>query len=180
MKNIKSAIEALLFVNGDPLSIKKLSLILDQPTEKIKEAISLLKEEYNENDRGFHLIEVNKSYQFATSKQYYEYIKKLSKYSPSKGLSKVNAEVLAIIAYNQPITKYDIDSIRGVNSDKAIQQLLNRDLIEQKGRLEKVGRPMIYGTTEMFLKSFGIKSIKELPDISMFEVDKIEGLYENT
>ncbi len=176
MKNIKAAIEALLFVNGDPLSLKKMSLIINQPTSKIKEAIAELQEDYNENERGFHIIEVNKSYQFATSKQYYDYIKKLSKYSPSKGLSKVNAEVLAIIAYNQPITKYDIDSIRGVNSDKSIQQLLNRELIEQKGRLEQVGRPIIYGTTDIFLKSFGMKSIKDLPDISMFEIDKMEGM----
>lgn len=166
--SIKSAIESLLFAYGDSLSTKKMSNILEVSLDEIKEAIKELLLEYNENKKGICIVEVNNSYQFATSKQNYEYIQKLCKISANKGLTKVGAEVLAIVAYKQPITKFEIDKIRGVKSDKPIAQLLERDLIYIKGRLEKIGRPIIYGTTEMFLKSFGFKSIKEMPDIKDF------------
>lgn len=165
---IKSAIESLLFVWGESLSARKISSILEVTVDEVREAMDLIKEEYTEEEKGIFLLEVNSSYQFATSKQNYEYVQRLCKYSHSKGLTKVSAEVLAIIAYKQPITKYEIDSIRGVKSDKAIQQLLDRELIMVKGRLEKIGRPIIYGTTEMFLKAFGFKTLKELPSIEEF------------
>ena len=165
---IKSAIESLLFAWGESLSAKKMSNILEVTLDEVKDAIALLKEEYQENSRGIYILEVNNSYQFATSKQNYEYVQKLCKTSANKGLTKVSAEVLAIVAYKQPITKYEIDNIRGVKSDKAIAQLIERELIYIKGRLEKIGRPIIYATTEMFLKSFGFKTIKEMPDIADF------------
>lgn len=165
---IKSAIESLLFAWGDSLSAKKMANILDVVLDDVKDAIAELLEEYKEDSKGIYLLEVNNSYQFATSKQNYEYIQKLCKTSSNKGLTKVSAEVLAIVAYKQPITKFEIDQIRGVKSDKAISQLLERELIVAKGRLEKIGRPIIYGTDEMFLKSFGFKSLKNLPDISDF------------
>lgn len=168
LESIKSAIESMLFVFGEPLSAKKMSNILEVSLDEVKEAIERLKEEYTEEKKGIFLIEVNKAYQFATSKQNYEYVQRLCKYSHSKGLSKVGAEVLAIIAYKQPITKFDIDAIRGVKSDKPLQQLLDRELVVVKGRLEKIGRPMIYGTTDEFLKAFGLTHIKELPPIEEF------------
>lgn len=168
IKEIKSAIESLLYAYGDSLSVIKMSNILEVSLEDVKEAISELVEEYTEDNKGIYLIEVNNSYQFATSKHNYEYVQRLIKYTHSKGLTKVGAEVLAIIAYKQPITKFEIDKIRGVKSDKPLQQLIDRDLITIKGRLEQIGRPIIYGTTEMFLKAFGFKTIKELPNIEEF------------
>lgn len=166
--DIKSAIESLLFAWGESLSLRKISNILEVTLDETKVAMDLIKEEYTEEKKGIFLVEVNNSYQFATSKQNFEYVQRLCNYSHSKGLTKVGAEVLAIIAYKQPITKYEIDQIRGVKSDKPIQQLLDRELVTIKGRLEKIGRPMVYGTTEMFLKAFGFKSLKEMPDIESF------------
>lgn len=168
INEIKSAIESLLFVWGESLSAKKMSNILEVSLDEIKEVMEILKAEYSEANKGIFILEVNSSYQFATSKQNYEYVQRLVKHSHSKGLTKVSAEVLAIIAYKQPITKYEIDKIRGVKSDKPLQQLLDRELVAPKGRLEQIGRPIIYGTTEMFLKAFGFKSLKELPDINDF------------
>lgn len=165
---IKSAIESLLFAWGDSISAKKIANILDVALADVKEAMVDLQSEYKEESKGIYILEVNNAYQFATSKQNYEYIQKLCKTSDNKGLTKVGAEVLAIVAYKQPITKFEIDQIRGVKSDKAISQLLERELIVAKGRLEKIGRPIIYGTTEMFLKSFGFKTLKDLPDIKDF------------
>ncbi len=165
---IKSAIESLLFAWGESLSIKKISNILEVKVDDVKDAMILLKDEYKEETKGIYILEVNNSYQFATTRQNYEYVQRLCKTSSNKGLTKVSAEVLAIIAYKQPITKYEIDQIRGVKSDKPIAQLIERELICVKGRLEKIGRPIIYGTTEMFLKSFGFKNIKNLPDIKDF------------
>jgi len=165
---IKSAIESLLFVFGEPLSAKKMSNILEVTLEEVKEVMTELLEEYSEEKKGIFILEVNNSYQFATSKENFEYVQRLCKYSHSKGLSKVGAEVLAIIAYKQPITKFQIDQIRGVKSDKPLQQLIDRELVTVKGRLEQIGRPMIYGTTDMFLKAFGFKNIKEMPKIEEF------------
>jgi len=167
-EEIKSAIESLLFVFGEPISAKKMSNILEVTLDEVKEVMIDLIEEYREDKKGIFIVEVNNSYQFATSKENFEYVQRLCKYSHSKGLSKVGAEVLAIIAYKQPITKFQIDQIRGVKSDKPIQQLIDRELVMIKGRLEQIGRPMIYGTTDMFLKAFGFKTIKELPNIEEF------------
>ena len=168
LSEIVSAIESMLFVSGDPLSARKMSSVLEIPLDQVKEAMDILLKEYQENKHGFFILEVNHSYQFATSRHNYEYVQRLCKYSHSKGLSKVASEVLAIVAYKQPITKFEIDQIRGVKSDKPIQQLIDRDLIKVTGRLEQIGRPHIYGTTEMFLKAFGLKTIKDLPDITSF------------
>lgn len=167
-QEIKSAIESLLFVYGEPISSKKIANIIEVPLDDVKQVMLDLMAEYNEKEKGIFIIEVNNGYQFATSKQNYEYIQRLCKHSHSKGLTKVSAEVLAIIAYKQPITKFQVDAVRGVKSDKPIQQLLERELIAVKGRLEQIGRPIIYGTTDNFLKAFGLKNLKELPDIEAF------------
>ncbi|MCH4888838.1 SMC-Scp complex subunit ScpB [Acidaminobacter sp. JC074] len=168
LQDIKSSIESMMFAFGEPLSAKKMANVLEVSLDEVKEAMADLLEEYSEDKKGIYIVEVNNSYQFATSKQNYEYVQRLCKYSHSKGLTKVGAEVLAIIAYKQPITKFQVDSIRGVKSDKPIQQLIDRELICVKGRLEQIGRPIIYGTTESFLKAFGLKTLKELPPIEEF------------
>lgn len=167
--NYKSVIESILFASGEAVSAKKISQVLDLPLNWTKEIIRDLMLQYNQPDRGIHIIEVNDSYQLASNRDNSAYLEKMFKTSKAKGLTQSALEVLAIIAYKQPITKGEIDYIRGVKSDKALQSLLDRELVMEKGRLERIGKPIIYGTTEMFLKSFNFKSLKELPDITSFE-----------
>lgn len=167
--NYKSVIESILFASGESVSAKKISQVLDLPLNWTREIIRDLMDHYNQADRGIHIIEANDSYQFVSNRENSEYLEQMFKTTKSKGLTHSALEVLAIIAYKQPITKSEIDYIRGVKSDKALQSLLDRHLVTEKGRLERIGKPIIYGTTETFLKTFNFKSVKELPEISQFE-----------
>ena len=167
-KRIKSIIEAMLFTWGDPLNINNISEILDLSKEFIRKCIIDMKNEYESDERGLQIIEVNSSFQLCTNSIYYDYIQRLCTPSQSKGLTQAALEILSIIAYKQPITRHEIEMIRGVKSDKAIGTLLEKELIVENGRLEKTGRPIIYGTTENFLKSFGLSSLDELPSIEFF------------
>ncbi|MCT4618696.1 MAG: SMC-Scp complex subunit ScpB [Marinisporobacter sp.] len=168
-KEIKSIIESMLFVWGDPLSIKLIGETLNLPPEFIRKCLIDLKKEYETYDRGIQIVEVNNNFQLCTNNKNFEYIQKLCSPPQNKGLTQAALEVLAIIAYNQPITRPEIEGIRGVKSDKAINTLVEKELITEAGRLEKTGRPILYGTTDIFLKSFGLNSLKELPSIEKFE-----------
>ncbi|QXM06071.1 SMC-Scp complex subunit ScpB [Crassaminicella indica] len=168
-KEVKSIIEAMLFVWGDPLNIKLVADTLDLPPEFIRKCLIDLKKEYEINDRGIQIIEVNNHFQLCTNNKYFDYIQKLCAPAQNKGLTQAALEVLAIVAYNQPITRPEIEAIRGVKSDKAINTLIEKELIAETGRLEKTGRPILYGTTDTFLKSFGLNSLKELPSLEEFE-----------
>ncbi|SHJ48345.1 SMC-Scp complex subunit ScpB [Paramaledivibacter caminithermalis] len=167
-KDIKSIIESILFVWGEPLHIKELVKVLNIPKGRIKEYIYELQKEMEEQRRGIQLIEVNDCFQLATRLENHPYIEKMCITSPNRGLSQPTLEVLAIIAYRQPITRHEIEVIRGVKCDKPISTLMDRDLIEIKGRLEKTGRPIVYGTTDTFLKAFGFKNLDDLPQIEAF------------
>jgi len=169
LKEAKSVVESLLFIWGEPLKVKEIAKVLEISQDTVIEIVKELKKDMHENGRGIQIIEVNDSIQLCSVPKNHPYIEKMCMTSQSRGLSQPTLEVLAIIAYKQPITKYEIDSIRGVKSDKAINNLLERELIEIKGRLEKTGRPIIYGTTDVFLKCFGFKSLEELPSIDDFE-----------
>jgi len=171
MENKKyfSEIESMLFTWGEPLSIKKMADVLDIPYVEVKQNILEMQEAYKANDRGLQLVEINSSFQLSTKRENHAYIEKLCKRSKSKGLSQATVEVMAIVAYQQPITRTQIEQIRGVSCDRAIKVLVDRELIEVKGRLEQIGKPVIYGTTDVFLKCFGFKSIKELPIIAEFQ-----------
>lgn len=164
-----SIIESLLFVWSEPLSISRIASILDLPASDVRLDINELMVEYKMRQSGIQIIKVNEAYQLASIQENSPYIEKLCKISKGKGLSSSAFEILAIVAYKQPITKGEIDFIRGVNSDKAITSLIDRTLIEVKGKLKKIGNPSVYGTTEMFLKAFGFSNIRELPDIKSFE-----------
>lgn len=167
-KEIKSIIESILFVWGEPLNIKELTKALEIPKGKIKEYIYELQNELDEQKRGIQIIEVNNCFQLASRLENHPYIEKLCITSQNRGLSQPTLEVLAIIAYKQPITKHEIESIRGVKCDKPISTLMDRELIEVKGRLEKTGRPIVYGTTDAFLKAFGFKNLDDLPEVEAF------------
>jgi len=167
-KEIKSIIESLLFVYSEPISIYRMAKTLEVDKNELDFCLKELNQDYIRDDRGIRLIEVNNKYQLGSNKKNHSYIEEFCKKSTSKGLSDSSLEVLAIIAYKQPVTRIDIESIRGVRSGNLITNLLNRDLIYISGRLETIGSPNTYDTTEMFLKGFGFESIKELPKIDDF------------
>ena len=168
-QKIKSVIESLLFAWAEPLSLYKIAKILDLKPQTVEMIVSEMQEEHKTERRGIQIIEANKHYQLSTLKENYSYVEQLCATSKSKGLSNSALEVLAIVAYKQPITKLDIEQIRGVNSEGPLQSLVERELVEVKGKLEKIGRPQIFGTTDTFLKSFGFKTLADLPSITDFK-----------
>lgn len=160
-----SIIESLLFVSGEPLSLNTISEIIELNTLDTKEILHKMIEYYQVGNRGIKLIEIEKKYQLVTKEENSFFVEKLLKTNSSQSLSKAALETLSIVAYKQPVTRIDIDEIRGVKSDRALQTLLQHRLIKEVGRLEVPGRPILYSTTEDFLKHFGLESIKELPSL---------------
>ncbi len=168
IKEINAALECLLFISGDPISLKDLSSLFGVDKTTLRKIINNLMDEYEESTRGLKIIEIEGSYQFSTKPEYFEYIEKLLKPKARTGLSHASLETLSIVAYKQPITKANLDSMRGVKSDACISRLLDKDLIKELGRLDAPGKPILYGTSDNFLRLFGLKSLTELPDISNF------------
>lgn len=166
---VQSILESFLFIWGEPLDIKSASNVLELPATYVRRIMMDLKKEYEMDNRGFQIIEVNGKFQLATNKDNYEYIQRLCTPAPSKGLTQAALEVLAIIAYKQPITRPEIEAIRGVKSDKAISTLADRELICEQGRVEKPGKPILYGTTDEFLRSFGMNNLEALPTLDYDE-----------
>lgn len=171
---IKSAIESMLFVSGEPLPARELISNLEVENKLVLEVINEMMEEYKKEDRGIRLIEINGGYQLVTKEENSDYIQKLLKKNRKHSLSQASIESLAIIAYKQPITRIDIDEIRGVKSESALQRLVERNLIREVGRLEVPGRPILYGTTDEFLRQFGLKTLKELPSLDLYEDKETE------
>jgi len=164
----KAIIESLLFVSTDPLSIEELACIIEIDAKDIVYIIEEIQKQYATDSHGFHLIEVGGGFVFATKVQHEQYIEKLLKPQVSS-LSHAALETLAIIAYKQPITRSEIELIRGVNVDKIVSTLVEKNLIEEIGRREGPGRPIIYGTTKEFLKYFGLNDLSQLPSIENFK-----------
>lgn len=170
----KGIIESLLFTFGEPLSYKHIGEVLDLDVRKVKKLIGKMKVEYSTLSRGLVIKEFNDKVQLSTKPEYGSYIKKLVKSDSRQNLSQAALETLALTAYKQPITKSEIDDIRGVRSDRAVATLLERGLIKEAGRLEATGRPILYTTTDDFLKYFGFKNINELPELIEFNTDLVE------
>ena len=170
-KTMKSAIESMMFVWGEPLNIKDVADIFNVEKKEVYEACKELQQEYEQEGRGIVIREVNKSFQFVTRAENLDYIERLCTPTRRRRLSQSALETLAIIAYKQPVTKGEIESIRGIRSDRVIEGLAAKKLVAEIGRAETVGRPILYGTTDEFLKQFGFKSLKELP-----EIEDIEGV----
>ena len=158
------AVEAMIFASGRPVSAKAISEILEVETKEIEEAIEVLKEKLLERNSGVQIIKVNDTYQFATLEKFYAYICKLLDNRPKPTLSQAALEVLSIVAYNQ-CTRAEIERVRGVSSDSALNKLLEYNLVEEAGKMNAPGRPMMYKTTEDFLKMFGYTSLKDLPEL---------------
>ncbi|CAH1217616.1 MULTISPECIES: SMC-Scp complex subunit ScpB [Paenibacillus] len=173
---LKSIIEGLLFLSGEEgLSIKQISEIVDVSEERISDAIEEMKTEFAEHGRGVQILKIAGMVQLGTLPEHAVYFEKLA-YSPARTtLSQAALETLAIVAYRQPITRVEIEEIRGVKSERAIHTLVNKDLIVEVGRAEAIGRPILYGTTRAFLDYFGLGSLSELPEPGLFEdTDNLE------
>lgn len=171
LNEIQAAIEAILFVSGEAVPLTKLAQAVGVNKRTVASLIKNMMEEYKKENRGIQIIEIEGSYQLCTKAQCFEYIQSMFKDEKKSGLSQAALEVLAIIAYKQPLTRAEVEAIRGVNSDWAINKLLEKQLIKEVGRMDAPGKPILYGTTEEFLRSFGFKSIHELPNI---EEDSLE------
>lgn len=164
-----SIIESLLFVSGEPLKIKQIANILELEISTTKLLIEELSKLYENNNHGIKLININDEYQLVTKKENSSFIQKLLKINSRQALSQASLETLSIIAYKQPITRVDIDEIRGVKSDRAIQTLMEKKLIKESGRLDVPGRPILFSTTEEFLRYFELETLEQMPSIKELE-----------
>lgn len=171
----EATIEALLFVAGDEgLSLEEAASLLESTTQEVYAALMKLQQKYKSKDSGLTLLEVGNRFELATKKDYSTVIKKYAASPYATNLSQAALETLAIVAYKQPITRMEIDEIRGVQSSGSLQKLVLRGLVQEKGRVETPGRPILYGTTEYFMDYFGLKELGDLPDISELGVENEE------
>lgn len=168
----KSIIEGILFTVGDSISADSIGKALGLPKDETEELINELRLEYEENDRGIRIQKINDNYQMSSSKDIYEYLVKIARQPKKYVLSDVLLETLSIIAYKQPVTKAEIEKIRGVSSDHAVNRLVQFDLVKELGRMDAPGRPMLFGTTENFLRTFGLSSMDDLPRLDPAEVEE--------
>lgn len=161
----ESIIEAMLFAAGTVVKIEDIAEVLNTDNSSVKKMIKEINEVFEKENRPLTIREIDKGFQMCTKPKYHQYIKKLQEKKPKKALSQSAMETLAIIAYKQPITRIEIEKIRGVNSDYAVSTLAEFGLIEDIGRADLPGRPLLYSTTEEFLRSFGYRSLKDLPPL---------------
>lgn len=168
----KAIIESILFTMGESVSLAKLAGALELDTDKTRQLIEELIEDYASAERGMTIMELDGSYQMCTKPEMYEYLIRIAKQPKHRALTDVLLETLSIIAYKQPITRVEIEKIRGVSCDHAVNKLLEYNLIQELGRLDAPGKPLLFGTTEEFLRSFGVHSIDELPVLGPDQVEE--------
>lgn len=151
---------------GEAVPLKRISEVMDTPEKEIEKILQELADDYaNSPERGIHLIRLEDSYQLCTKREYYDYIHQLKEKARRAALTNAGLEVLSVVAYNQPVTRSSIEFIRGVNSDGPLNNLVAAGLVREMGRLDAPGRPILFGTTDDFLRSFNLSSLSELPDI---------------
>lgn len=168
----KSIIESILFSAGRDVKISELMSVIEMSSEEIIALVESMKLEYEKENRGLQIINVEGSYQLCTKKENYEYIYPIFDKRSKPNLSQAAMETLSIIAYNPKITRAEIEAIRGVNSDGTIYKLLDYELIEDAGKIEAPGRPMGYRTTKNFLRMFGLESLEKLPELPRYKLDE--------
>ncbi len=177
MNNLENIIESILFVSGDAIDINEMASLLDVKPKEIKDAVEVLKTKYNA-ESGIKLNEFNNKLQFSTNSNYSDQVALVLNPIRQRNLSKATLETAAIIAYKQPITRLEIEEIRGVSSDYAINILMEHNLIQIVGRKDSVGKPTLFGTTDEFLKRFNISSINDLPDYNEL-LERVKVIHEN-
>ena len=171
IKQMEGIIEAILFTMGDSVEIGKIARALEQDEETTRKVIHKMMDKYVAEDRGVRIIELDGAYQMCTKTEMYEYLIRVASQPKKHVLTDVLLETLSIIAYKQPVTKLEIEKIRGVKSDHAVNKLVEYGLVEETGRLDAPGRPLLFGTTEEFLRRFNIHSLEELPTLNPDQIE---------
>ena len=174
LREQENVVEAVLFTMGQSVEVRQLAAALETSEKEAAEAAERLRARYDEEDRGMQILRLEDSYQMSTRSRYYSSLIKVAATPKKQVLTDVVMETLAIIAYKQPVTRAEIEKIRGVSCDHPINRLLEFGLICELGRLNAPGRPLLFGTTEQFLRSFGVKSIDELPEINSDKMAEFE------
>lgn len=170
----KAVLEAILFTMGDSVEIDRLAAVIEEDKETTRKLLDEMAESYQEEGRGIALTTLDNAVQLCTKSELYEYLIKIAKTPKKFVLTDTLLETLSIIAYKQPITRLEIEKVRGVSCDHAVNRLLEFELITEVGRLDAPGRPLLFGTTEQFLRSFGVKSIEELPELSAVQIEEFK------
>ncbi len=173
-KIYKTAIESILFTMGDSVELDKIAAALELDIGQTKCLIEELAQEYEESGRGMRILELEGAYQMCTAPGAYDFLIRIAKQPKKHVLTDVLLETLSIIAYKQPVTKAEIEKIRGVSCDHAVSKLVEYSLVSELGRLDAPGRPMLFGTTEDFLRSFGIHSLEELPKMNALQIEEFK------
>ena len=171
IEKLQSAIEAILFTMGDSVELEKLASAIGHDEETTKKLIHNMMDKYEAQDRGIRIIELDNAYLLCTKKEMYEYLIRVAKQPKRYVLTDVLLETLSIVAYKQPVTKLEIEKIRGVKSDHAVNKLVEYGLVEETGRLDAPGRPLLFGTTEEFLRRFSVHSLDELPVLDQEQIE---------
>lgn len=171
---MEAVIEAVLFTMGRSVGLEQLAAAIEQDMDTAREAVDRLKERYDKAKRGIQIIELENSYQMCTRASYYEHLIRVASVPKKQVLTDVLLETLSIIAYKQPVTKLEIEKIRGVKSDHAVNRLVEYNLVYEVGRLDAPGRPVLFATTEEFLRRFGIGSTTDLPSMNPEQEEEIK------
>ena len=167
INELEAIIEGLLFASGESVSVKRLCEVTETDEKTMISVLNRMSDNYENENRGIHLIKLEDSYQLCTKREYYNYIKILKEKKRRAALTNAGLEVLSVVAYNQPVTRNALEFIRGVNSDGALNNLISAGLVEEVGRLDAPGKPMLFGTTEEFLRCFNLSSLTDLPDVDL-------------
>ena len=173
VEKLRATVESLLFITNEPLTIAQIAELAEIEEDDVADVLDWLQEDYSDNSKGIGVMKLGDGYIMAIKQDYLPYVEKL--YRPQMStLSMAALETLAIIAYNQPVTRGEVELIRGVKADKIVQNLIAKELIEEKGRKDAPGRPILYGTTRKFLQYFNIESLDQLPENTMLHLDPAE------
>ncbi len=174
INRLEGIIEAILFAMGDSVELSKIAAAIEHDENTTRKIIHQMMDKYSSEDRGVRILELEDSFQMCTKKEMYEYLIRVAKQPKRYVLSDVLLETLSIIAYKQPVTKLEIEKIRGVKSDHAVNKLVEYNLVCEVGRLDAPGRPILFGTTEEFLRRFSIQSVEELPSMNPEQVETLK------
>lgn len=174
LSKIEGIIEAILFTMGESVELKKIAAVIEHDEVTTRKILHRMQDKYKMDDRGVQIIELEDSFQMCTKKEMYEYLIRVAKQPRKFVLTDVLLETLSIIAYKQPVTKLEIEKIRGVKSDHAVNKLVEYNLACEVGRLDAPGRPILFGTTEEFLRRFSIQSIEELPSMNPEQMESFK------
>lgn len=174
IEKLQGMIEAILFTMGESVELEKIAAAIEHDEETTRKLIHNMMDQYEADNRGVRIIELENSFQMCTKKEAYEYLIRVAKQPRKYVLTDVLMETLSIIAYRQPVTKLEIEKIRGVKSDHAVNKLVEYELVEEVGRLDAPGRPILFGTTEEFLRRFSVQSLEELPGINPEQIEDLK------